>query len=148
MRQNFLGLGGGLTVLPEPVEEPLDSLFHAHLGLPSRRGVETPRVRDIVALVRSSPRCVAQKHRFALEPLDPLRQFQQADGIARPSSYIEGNSPCAVDMAMGENHGLHEIFDEKNVPDLLSIPVDRNRQVLQCLHVKWAIQPWSSVPNW
>src|SRR5688500_4989980 len=84
---------GECTVAPfvqQPGSELEHTAGHVHARGPPGGRAELADVGDVVALVRGAPLIELHAWLAAVDPPDELDQLEQADGVARSPSNIEG----------------------------------------------------------
>src|SRR6266851_4303166 len=124
-----LGDGGAenLRIRSHPVREPLDPRFPVDQRLPAHDGAGLADVTDIARLIPGTPVTAAYLHLLALQLRQHLTELvPHRESVAGAATDVEDIAGGDVDLLRCQPKRPHEVIDEKHVPDLLAVTVDRN----------------------
>src|SRR6185369_12566255 len=98
-------------------------------GVPKLRSVA-----DVIALVRRAPRLEANRVLTAIQLTNQIEHLQQADRVLRSTTHVEGLAGDVVHVLVGQQHRVDQIVNEKNVANLQTVAIDRDRPVRESLN--------------
>src|SRR3954468_8086438 len=78
--------------IDQPAVQTLEAFVYTHPRCPARGVVESPCIRNVVALIAGAPSFECDRGSFAVKMLDALEQIQQAHDVRGSAADVEDPS--------------------------------------------------------
>jgi hypothetical protein len=122
------GWGEERHIGADPFPEAADSGFLVDERFPPEEFAGFPNVADVARLIAGTPIVETYGKRFILERRHEGAELApHRERIEAASANVEDFAGHAIDLFDGETEGPHKVINEKYVPHLLSIAVNRDR---------------------